>query len=100
MEIACEEREDPVGQALALALEYAPGPTARRPFGPHEFWAVLEEKGFHFVEGRPLRKVTDPGRVEEWGSFFALLILNHAVSRKLIDGDAVARIYSMRMPGG
>ncbi len=96
MEVRCRDSDDPTGKAIDLAVEHASGPTPRRPFGPLEFWEILKSEGFYCVDGNPLRPVPHGIATDGWGCFFALIILNHAFGKRLINGDTVKQIYWMK----
>ena len=88
---------DPTADAIEMIGELVSGASRAQPTTPSLFWKVLQGRGFYLMgpayDGRLYRLPdTDPA-VAEWGPLYADLVLGHALTKKLIDGEAAARKY-------
>ncbi len=91
MEIRHPDSFDPIAKALEYVGQWVGDHTEDHPLTPERFWTRLKENGF-VVVGRS----TDP---EDYGRFFALLVLDHAFGKELVGGNIAQHHYWARRPG-
>jgi hypothetical protein len=85
MQVQVRDSSDPIGEALKVVADVATDHTENHPLTPELFWVHLSENGFQ-LRGH------SPG-ADEYGRFFAHVVLDHAVATGLISGNTALHHY-------
>ena len=88
MQLLHPESTDPIGRAIECAERCARDYTQDHPLTPELFWEALERDGFYFAH--------DPPGSDEYGLFFAHVVLDHAFALGKISGNTALHHYWSR----
>ena len=85
MQLRHPDSDDPIGRALECAERLAKEGTQDHPLTPERFWEDLKQDGFLLSKER--------AGSEDFGRFFAHLVLDHAVALGKIAGNTALHHY-------
>ena len=85
MQLRHPDSDDPIGRALECAERLAKEGTQDHPLTPERFWEDLKQDGFLLSKER--------AGSDDYGRFFAHLVLDHAVALGKIAGNTALHHY-------